>query len=268
MSKKIGFIGGGSMAEGIIKGLLVSETLEPEEIFVKEILSQRRQYLKEQYHVQLTDELKELAEKAEILMLAVRPQDAQKVAEELSAVITDKNILVSICAGIQIEKLSVWIGKKIRYARIMPNTLIDARKGYSALAFSENVEPKAQEEVKKITDAIGDTLLLAEKNFDAFTALGCAGPEWLLLFATALIDAGVESGLSRADAKKIVTQNLIGTGLVLESTTKHPYQITDEMNTPGGIGIAGFHSFANAGLHGIVMDAVRAAFERTAALGK
>lgn len=74
------------------------------------------------------------------------------------------------------------------------------------------------------------------------------------------IDAGVESGLSRADAKKIVTQNLIGTGLVLDSSTKHPYQITDDMNTPGGIGIAGFH--------GIVMDAVQAAYERTTALGK
>lgn len=82
------------------------------------------------------------------------------------------------------------------------------------------------------------------------------------------IDAGVESGLSRADAKKIVTQNLIGTGLVLDSSTKHHYQITDDMNTPGGIGIAGFHSFAKAGLHGIVMDAVQAAYERTTALGK
>lgn len=268
MSKKIGFIGGGSMAEGIIKGLIASKALKTEEIYVKEILPRRKQYLKEQYKIQLTDDLKELAEKTEILVLAVRPQDAQKVSEELSAVISDTNIVVSICAGIQIEKMAGWIGSHIRYARIMPNTLIDVKKGYSALTFSENVSADDQAEVQKITDAIGDTLIIAENNFDAFTALGCAGPEWILLFATALIDAGVESGISRADAKKIVTQNLIGTGLLLAETEKHPYQITDDMNTPGGIGIAGFHSFAKAGLHGIVMDAVKTAFERTTALGK
>ena len=73
---------------------------------------------------------------------------------------------------------------------------------------------------------------------------------------------------SRADARKIVTQNLIGTGLRLEGTDSHPFQITDEMNTPGGIGIAGYHTFVSAGLNGIVMDAVQAAFKRTTELGK
>lgn len=268
MAKKIGFIGGGSMAGGIIRGLLSSGTLNAEEIYVKEILPQRKQYLKEKYKVQLTDEIKELAEKAELLILAVRPQEARKVSEELSAVIQDKNILVSICAGIRIEQLSKWIGSQIRYARIMPNTLTDIRKGYSALVLSENILPDDRAEIQKITDAIGDTLILEESKLDAFTALGCAGPEWILLFAAALVDAGVEAGLSRVDAKKIVTQNLIGTGLLLTETEKHSYQITDDMNTPGGIGIAGLHSFSKAGFHGIVMDAVQAAFQRTTELGK
>lgn len=268
MTKKIGFIGGGSMAEGIIRGLISSETLEAEKIYVKEILLQRKQYLKEQYQIQLIDNLDELAEKADILVLAVRPQDAEKVAEELAGVIREKNVLVSICAGISIAKLEGWVGEQTGYARIMPNTLIDVKKGYSALAFNGNVSQENQDEIRKITDAIGDTMILPESSFDAFTALSCAGPEWILLFAAALVDAGVESGLSRKDAKKIVAQNLTGTGLLLNTSSKHPYQITDDMNTPGGIGIAGFHSFAKAGLHGIVMDAVQAAYERTTALGK
>ncbi|MCC8162563.1 MAG: pyrroline-5-carboxylate reductase [Lachnospiraceae bacterium] len=268
MSGKIGFIGGGSMAEGIIRGLLAAGTWKAEEILLKEILPQRKEYLKEQYQIELIDDLRELAAKADILVLAVRPQNAQSVSEELSAVIQEKTLLVSICAGIQIGKLSGWIGSRIHFARIMPNTLIETGKGYSALAFSANVTEKEQLEAQKITNAIGETLIISEQHFDAFTALGCAGPEWVLLFAAALIDAGVESGLSREDAKKIVVQNLIGTGLLLESTPKHIYEITDGMNTPGGIGIAGFHSFAQAGLHGIVMDAVASAHRRTTELGE
>ena len=268
MSKKIGFIGGGAIAEGIIKGLIASKTLAPEEIYVKEILPQRKEYLKETYGLSFADELSELAKAAEILVLAVRPQDAQGVSEELAQVISENQVVVSICAGIQIEKLAGWIGENVTYARIMPNTLIDAKRGYSALTFSTKALEEEKKEVQKITDSIGDTLIIPEAQFDAFTALSCAGPEWLLLFASALIDAGVESGISRADARKIVTQNLIGTGLVLEGTDKHPYQITDEMNTPGGIGIAGYHTFASAGLTGTVMDAVRSAFVRTTELGK
>ena len=257
MSKSIGFIGGGAMATGIIKGILSANTLTAEEIYVKELLPERQVYLKETYGLQLADSLKELAEKAKVLVLAVRPQDAEKAARELSEVITPDHVLVSICAGIQIEKLSGWIGEKVTYARIMPNTMTEIKRGYSALTFSENASEEAKQSVQRITDSIGSTLVIPEKQFDAFTALSCAGPEWLLLFSAALVDAGVECGIARADAKKM-----------LESTDKHPFQITDEMNTPGGIGIAGYHTFVSAGLNGIVMDAVQAAFKRTTELGK
>lgn len=268
MSKTIGFIGGGNMAEGIIKGILTSESLKKEQIFVQEILPARQQYLKEQYDIQLTKSLKEIADQAEILVLATRPQDAEKVTRELAEVLTKNHILVSICAGLQIEKLSSWTKGIVRWARIMPNTMIESRHGYSALTFEDGFSEDEKKEVQLITDAIGKTLLIPENQFDAFTATSCAGPEWLILFSAALVDAAVETGLSRKDAYAIVTENLVATGLVLGSTTKHPYQITDEMNTPGGIGIEGFHSFQRAGLHGITMDAVKAAFERTQALGK
>lgn len=268
MSKAIGFIGGGNMAEGIIRGILASGNLSNEEIFVKELLPQRKEYLQKQYQIQLVDDLGELAQKAYILVLAVRPQDAEKVTRELSAVVSDENILLSICAGIQIDKLSGWTEGKVRWARIMPNTMIESRRGYSSLAFGEGFTEEAKADVQLVSDSIGKTLRLPESQFDAFTSTSCAGPEWFILFAAALVDAAVETGLSRNDAKAIVTENLIATGLVLSSSDKHFYQYTDEMNTPGGIGIEGFHSFARAGLHGIVMDSVKAAFERTKELGK
>lgn len=268
MSRTIGFIGGGNMAEGIIRGILASGNLSEKEIFVKEILPQRRQYLEDTYRIRAVDDLKELAEKADILVLAVRPQDAEKVVRELAGTVSRENILLSICAGIQIEKLSGWIGGKVPVARIMPNTMIQSRRGYSSLAFGEGFTEEAKADVQLVSDSIGKTLRIPEGQFDAFTATSCAGPEWFILFSAALVDAAVETGLSRADARAIVTENLVATGLVLSASDKHFCQYTDEMNTPGGIGIEGFHSFARAGLHGITMDAVKAAYERTRELGK
>lgn len=268
MAKKIGFIGGGNMAEGIIKGLLATKTKAPSEILVKEVLKDRATYLKETYQLETADTYEEVAA-ADILVIAVRPQDARKVSEELRPFVDEKkHSIVSICAGLQIQQFAQWIGEKVRYSRIMPNTMIDVKRGYSALAFGEGFSEEEKAEVRLITDAIGKTLLLAEGQFDAFTATSCAGPEWLILFATALIDGAVETGLSRKDASLIVYENLVATGLLLSSTKKHPIQITDEMNTPGGIGIAGFHAFQNGGLHGTTMTAVNAAYQRTTELGK
>jgi pyrroline-5-carboxylate reductase len=268
MKKTIGFLGGGNMAEGIIRGILATGSWDKEEIFVQEILPARKEYLKDTYEIQLTESLKELAQKAQLIVLAVRPQDAPKVVRELNGYLNDEHILLSICAGIQIEKLSGWTEDRIRWARIMPNTMIESKRGYSSLAFGNGFTEEAENEVQKVSDSIGKTLRIPEGQFDAFTATSCAGPEWLILVAAALVDAAVETGLSRKDAQAIVHENLVATGLVLESSDKHYYQITDEMNTPGGIGIEGFHVFAKAGLHGIFMDGVKAAYRRTTELGK
>ena len=269
METKIGFIGGGNMAEGIIRGLIRSGTHRPEDILVKEIRQERLAWLSDTYGIHEAEGYGALAAAAEIIVLAVRPQEAKAVCRQLSGSLeAGRHILVSICAGIHMEQLSGWTGAAIPVSRIMPNTMIDTGRGFSALSFVPDFPGVRKADVQKITDAIGKTLLLDEALFDVFTATSCAGPEWLILFAQALIDGAVETGLSRADASSIVYENMVAAGMMLSSTEKHPFRITDEMNTPGGIGIAGLHHFMSGGLHGITMDAVGAAYRRTLELGK
>ena len=265
--EKIGFIGGGNMAEGIIRGLLQAGTKTGDQILVREIIPDRAAYLKERYGIVPVEDEQALFENARIIVLAVRPQDAPAVLRETGHFLNaGRHYLVSICAGIRIEALQKWAGKKIPTARIMPNTMVDVRRGYSALTFSEGFSSEQKDAVQAITDAIGKTMPLKEDLFDAFTAAGCAGPEWLILFAEALVDGAVESGISRKDAQLIVYENLAATGAMLLETGRHPGQITDEMNTPGGIGIAGFHVFQSRGIHGAAMDTVIAAWKRTTEL--
>ncbi len=267
MSRTIGFIGGGNMAEGIIRGLISSGSVKADSIFVKEILAERQKYLAKKHNVNIVNDYSDLSNKADIIVMAVRPQDAESACKGIAENLDSRHIIVSICAGIRIDKLRSWIGNNVKIARIMPNTMIESGRGYSALAVEDDFSNQERSDVRVITDAIGRTMYLDENKFDAFTALSCAGPEWFILFAVALTDAGVEIGISREEARAIVYENMVATGSVLASTDKHPYQITDEMNTPGGIGIAGFHSFQNSGLHGSVMDAICAAYRRTTELG-
>ena len=268
MGKTIGFLGGGNMATGIIGGLIETKSYEPKNIFVREINPDRAQWLQKQFELSIVERNEELAKKTNLIVFAVKPQDGEKAGSELAPYLEEKKTVVSILAGSPIEKLHTWLGEKVSIARIMPNTMIASHRGYSALTFDSSFDNTKKEEVRGITEAIGKTLEISESQFDAFTASSCAGPEWIILYAAALVDAGVKTGLHRDDVRKIVIENLIATGKVLESTDRHFYQITDEMNTPGGIGIAGLHTWQKAGLHGTVIDAVEAAYKRTTERGK
>ena len=150
----------------------------------------------------------------------------------------------------------------------MPNTMIESQRGYSALVFDKEFPNEKKEKVTAIVDAIGKTMEMQENQLDAFTAIGCAGPEWLTLITASLVDAGVKIGLSRSDSKQIVIENLIATGMVLEKTKKHFYQIIDEINAPGGISIEGLHVLEKAGVQGSIMEAVEAAYKKTTEIGK
>lgn len=266
--KTLGFIGCGHMAGGILEGILANKVLQPKQIFIYEKLPARAQFLKETYDINLAEDLQRLAQKSHTIFLSVKPQDAKEVCQQIGKYLTKNNIFVSICAGLELATLQQWTKFDGVLARIMPNTMIKTKRGYSALCFSSNANADDKADVKAITDTIGSTMELPETLFDSFTAFSCAGPEYILLFMAALIDAGVESGISRENAREIVIQNVIATGTFLSMTDKHPYQITDTMNTPAGIGIAGFHSLCTSNLHGAVMDAVQAALKRTRELGK
>ncbi|EFU76684.1 pyrroline-5-carboxylate reductase [Lachnoanaerobaculum saburreum F0468] len=268
MSKGIGFIGGGNMAAGIIEGLIKRRVFLPENIYVKEAITKREYELKRGFGISIVDSAEDLASKVNLIVFAVRPQDGEAAAKEILPYLDEKKIIVSLLAGISIDKLHKWFGEKTNIARVMPNTMIESQRGYSALVFDKEFPNDKKEKVTAIVEAIGKTMEMQENQLDAFTAIGCAGPEWLTLITASLVDAGVKIGLSRSDSKQIVIENLIATGMVLEKTKKHFYQIIDEINAPGGISIEGLHVLEKAGVQGSIMEAVEAAYKKTTEIGK
>lgn len=261
LNKKVLFIGGGNMAEGIIRGMINTSTSHADEIYVSEIVAQRREYLNERYHVNVLEN-PESVKDADIIVFAIRPQNAQDVIKEYAHLLDDKKIAVSIIASLSIQTILEWVGEDKKVFRVMPNVLIEARSGYSALAASSNVSLEDKAMVEEMFKAIGDVMYCSEADFNAFTCFSDAGAAYVAYFAAAMINAGVESGFSRAESRKMTIANLIGTAKMLEINNMHPMELTDSMTSPNGVTIEALHVLDRTGFQGIVMDAVRAAVDK------
>ncbi|PJI07599.1 MULTISPECIES: pyrroline-5-carboxylate reductase [Clostridium] len=268
LDKKIAFIGGGNMAEGIIGGIISDESFEPKNVIVYDILDERKKYLSSTYGIATAENAVSVVKEADIVVIAVLPQDVKKASEDIKDKISENAIIISICAGINIDKLQNIFGEKHKIVRIIPNTMIEAKHGYSAASLNGKITDSDKKVIETILNSIGKTMFIDEKFINAFTAYSCAGPAYVMYFISALIDAGVESGLSRKDSTAIALENLIASALTIEKTGKHPYEVTDRMNSPAGITISATHVFFETGFHGIVMSAVKKALERTNELGK
>lgn len=263
LDKKILFLGGGNMAEGMLRGMIHTDTVAADNIYVYDVFAQRVEYLNKEYGISQVREIKDGTDIADIILLAVRPQDFNTLAKQMSECRLENKIVLSIIAGVSIEQMTQSIGDGIPVGRVMPNTMIEARCGYSGVTISDSFSDEQKEDVESLMNALGDTMFIPENLFDVFTAYSCAGPAYAYYFFAALVDAGVESGFSRQDSVKIAVESFLGAAIMVQKTGKHPYQITDTMTSPAGIGIAGLHVLSSSGFHGIIMDSVKAALDKT-----
>ena len=263
LEKKITFIGGGNMAEGIIRGMIQNEACKKETIEVFDVVERRLEYLKETYQIGIVSDIKESMEKADILFIAVRPQDAQQVLNQIKEYGREDALVVSICAGITLDAMLETVGENKKIARVMPNVLIEARHGYSGICTSAAVTSDDKKVLESMFAALGQTLFIAESQFDAFTAFSCAGPAYIMHCIEGMIDAGVRSGFSRYDSRNMVLENFIGSGIMLAETGMHPFEQVDKMTSPSGVTIEGVAVLNESGLTGILMKAVQAALDRT-----
>ena len=244
-----------------MRGLINTVTLRNNNIYVSEINEDRQKYLQTTYQINLVENVQKVIKDVDIIIFAIHPQDAKKAIESIRGCLNENQILISICAGIDLARLNEWSNHN-KVARVMPNTLIEARHGFSGICANEGMSKEDQQIVCTLFNALGQTLFIEEKLFNEFTAFSCAGVAYVMYFVAAMIDAGVEAGFSRKDATAMTIENLIGSGMMLDMTKKNPYQITDTMTSPAGVTIEGLHVLSRTGFNGIVMDCVRAAINR------
>jgi pyrroline-5-carboxylate reductase len=265
--KTLGFVGGGQMAEALIKGLLSKEFLKPGRITASDLSEDRRNHLKESFGINITSENNEAVTGSEIIILAVKPQVMPTVLEDIGPVVSSNHIVVSIAAGITIHSLEKRLPEGTRVVRVMPNTPALVQAGAAALCKGTAASEDDLDIVRQILEAVGRAVVVPEALMDAVTGLSGSGPAYVFTFIEGLIDAGVREGLSRTVAQELVVQTVLGAALMCQNTGKHPAELTTMVTSPGGTTVAGLHVLERAALRGILLDAVRAATERSRELG-
>jgi len=267
-SHNIGFIGGGQMAEALIRGILNAGLARPDRLMVVEPDTARQEYLRQVYSLQTVRESATLASGSRILVLAVKPQVMGKVLAEYRGQITGQHLVISIAAGITIRSLAAGLGDEVRIIRVMPNTPALVLAGASALAPNSRATDEDLALAKQIFSAIGTCVEVSEPLLDAVTGLSGSGPGYVFAFIEALIDGGVLAGLPRPVAQQLVLQTVLGSAKLALETGEDPAVLRGRVTSPGGTTITGLQVLEESGFRGAVMTAVQAAAERSRELGQ
>lgn len=266
MDKKTGFIGGGNMAEAIIKGLLAGG-VPPADLAVSEPSEPRRNHLSQRYGIKVIDDNSALCGMSDTIILAVKPQVASQVLGDLGTGFADK-LFISIMAGVKSAAIEGMLGARTRVVRVMPNTPALVLAGASAISRGYNATDDDLVLTRRIFDLVGTSCTVDEKLLDAVTGVSGSGPAYVLTFIEALSDAGVKHGLTRDAATALAAQTVYGTAKLLLETHEHPAVLKGNVASPGGTTIAAMHSLDRDGFRGAVMNAVDVCVARSKELGE
>ena len=265
---KIAFIGGGVMAEAIVKEIVSANVAAGGDISVGEPVESRRAHLRDTYGIRATADNIEAMDGAALTVLAVKPQTLPRVYDELANGLAPGNTVVSIVAGATMRALT----DGLRHApiiRVMPNTPAQIGAGITMWTASDSVPAKTVEATRAIVRTLGEEIYTDDEHMiDMATALSASGPAYVFLFIESLIDAGVYLGLSRSVSWQLAIQTILGSAQLIRDTGIHPAELKDMVTSPGGTTIEALRAFEDGRFRALIFSAVNAAYEKSKALGE
>ena len=264
---RIAFIGGGVMAEAIIGGILDAGLASPEDVAVGEPVSERRDYLSERYGLAAQEDNAGALDGASVGVLAVKPQSAPLVYDELRGFSWNDQTMISILAGIRLEALQDGLGTH-SVIRVMPNTPAQIRAGMCVWTAAPEVSDEGRLATQRILGTLGKELYVDDEKFiDMSTALSASGPAFVFMFIESLIDAGVYMGMARDMARTLALETVLGSTRLVQETGRHPADLSNMVTSPGGTTAEGLRSLEEDGFRAATLRAVIAAYEKSKALG-
>ena len=246
------------MAEGILSAIA-----DKKGVVMAEKIPARAQELKRKYGVKTTGDLREVAQAADLIFLAVKPQDVDAVAAEVKPLLTAKKTVVSIVAGKTLAKLRKALGAKVNLIRVMPNLALRAKAGMCAICPAAKTPAKDVRAVESILGGAGATVVLKESQFDAVTALSGSGPAYFAHMEAAMAEGGVKLGLKPTVARLLAEQTMYGTAKFLRESGMELKPFIDGVCTKGGTTAAGMVKLANPQFKKIVAATLAAAAKRS-----
>lgn len=253
------------MAEALIKGILSSKTVIAPKVLVAEAAPERRGYLESKYQVSVSGDNRSVAAGSEVLILAVKPQVVPTVLEEIKG--AQINLLVSIAAGITIGFYKEHL-PDVPVIRVMPNNPALVGAGITAIARGRDVTGDSLKKASNIFKAVGEIVMVEEKDMDAVTGLSGSGPAYVYLMIEALTEGGQALGLDRQAAQKLAVETVFGAAKTMRETGRPAQELREMVTSPGGTTVEGLKVLEKKKFKQAVIEAVKAAAKKSKKLSK
>jgi len=282
MDKKIGFIGCGNMGKAILGGLIASGQVLPGQIWVYTPSPDKVAALRDEYGVNAAESAQDVAQVADIVFGAVKPNIMIKVLSEITSSLNKETLVVSIAAGVTLDQLARALGhdRKIvrelaralghdrKIVRVMPNTPSLVNAGMTSVTPNALVTSEDVADVLNIFRCFGEAEVIAEPMIHPVVGVSGSAPAYVFMFIEAMADAAVLGGMPRAQAYKFAAQAVMGSAKMVLETGKHPGELKDMVCSPGGTTIEAVRVLEDRGFRSAVIEAMEKCMEKSEKLSK
>jgi pyrroline-5-carboxylate reductase len=265
---RLAVLGGGKMGEALVGGLVASGWRKPEEIVVTARREERLKALNDAHGVDVTADNGEAVAGAEVIVLAVKPQDIEALLADISPHVTSEQTVLSFVAAIPTTFIEERLGATVPVVRAMPNTPSVVHEGMAGIAAGRHADEKHLALSQEVLAHVGRVVIVQESYLDAVTAISGSGPAYFALLAEAMIEAGILLGLSREVSTDLVIQTMFGSAKLLRDEHMHPVELREMVTSPGGTTIRAIRVLEQSGVRAAFLNAIQAAMERSVELAK
>ena len=259
MDGTLAIIGTGRLGEALLRGLLRSGWLAPEQVIATTRRPERAAALAEEHGIKTTTDNGEAVEAADVVLVALKPQTILKVIEDVRDRFHTGQTLISVAAGTSTASLEALIPGDVPVVRVMTNTPVQVDEAMSVVAAGSHATEADLKVAEDILGHVGRVIRLSEEHLNSVTALSGSGPAYFFLLAEAMIDAGILLGLPRDVSTELIIQTMVGSAKMLRDSGMHPVELREMVTSPGGTTIAAVRQLEAARVRAAFLDAIEAA---------
>ncbi|MBO4395117.1 MAG: pyrroline-5-carboxylate reductase [Eubacterium sp.] len=264
----LGIIGCGNMGGAMLSGILKKGLYEPSDVIVSHLDESALDEIHKKYGVQTTTDNAVVAERADILLISIKPYQFDEVIPQITDVVDDDTLVISIAAGMTLDAIIELFGRAIHLVRTMPNTPALVGAGATGMCFFETVTEEEKKKAIEIFESFGIVSVVPESMIDTVIGVSGSSPAYIFMLIEAMADAAVADGMPRADAYRMAAQSVYGSAKMVLETGKHPGELKDMVCSPGGTTIEAVRVLEEKGFRSAVIEGqmacVRKAHEMSA----
>ncbi len=254
---KIGFIGTGNMASAIMGGIIKKQIIPAEEMIGADLSATGRERTKSQFGIHVTGSNQEVVEKAEVIVLSVKPQFYADVIHEIRDGIRDNQIVITIAPGKTLAWLKEQFGRDVKIVRTMPNTPALVGEGMTAACPNEHMTEEETAYVRTLLESFSRVEIVPERLMDAVVSVSGSSPAYVFMLIEAMADAAVSGGMPRPQAYQFAAQAVLGSAKMVLETGKHPGELKDMVCSPAGTTIEAVRVLEERGFRSAVFEAMK-----------